>query len=138
MNSDRRPRVLLIEDHAETRRLVQHLLKLNYEVEAVPEGVAALQRVSSDAFDVLLVDINLGSGPNGVDLIHKIRTLDGMGHVPIVAVTAYALPGDRERFLEAGFDAYLSKPFTRQQLFDTLQRVLPPGRQAASSPPAAS
>ena len=70
------------------------------------------------------MDINLGEDETGVDVMLKIRELPGYKNIPIVAVTAYALPGDRERFLQAGFDGYIGKPFTKQQLFRMMDQVL--------------
>ena len=73
---------------------------------------------------MVLLDINLGVIRTGVDVLHELRQVPEYATIPAVAVTAYALPGDRERFLEAGFDAYLGKPFTEEELRQVLIEVL--------------
>ena len=70
------------------------------------------------------MDINLGTQETGVDVLHRIRERAAYRTTPVIAVTAYALPGDRERFLEEGFDDYIGKPFTRQQLFRLLDSIM--------------
>jgi len=72
----------------------------------------------------VLLDINLGCARDGVDVLRELRMLPGYERVPTVAVTAYAMPGDKERFLEAGFDAYLGKPFTEEELHEVLVQLL--------------
>jgi CheY-like chemotaxis protein len=89
-------------------------------VSTIDEAVDIAQEAS---FDIYLLDINLGERRTGVELLQLLRALNGQ-YVPALALTAYALPGDKERFLEAGFDGYLSKPFTRAMLIDTIDLVL--------------
>src|SRR5690606_2105835 len=110
------PRVLVVEDNADTRTLVNHLLRKSYDVVCVSSADEALARASEEQYDVLLVDINLGKGRSGEDVLHDIKNLPGYDATPIVAVTAYAMPGDRERFFAEGFDDYVSKPFSKQRL----------------------
>ena len=70
--------------------------------------------------DVALVDINLGGGMNGMELLAELRRRPACQHTHVVAMTAYALPGDEERFLAAGFDRYIAKPFTPHGLHAVL------------------
>jgi CheY-like chemotaxis protein len=77
--------------------------------------------MSRTAYDVLVLDINLGGKQTGADVLRIARTLPGYGAVTALAVTAYALPGDREEFLRAGFDGYVSKPFTVSALLAALR-----------------
>jgi len=119
-------RILAVEDNSETQLLLEHLLKGSYDVEVVPGVDGALDAVDEDAFDVLLLDINLSEEKTGTQLLHLIREREGMGEVPAVALTAYAMPGDREDFLEKGFDEYVSKPFTRADLTEAIENTLNP------------
>lgn len=119
-----RPRVLVAEDNADTRTLVNHLLRKSYEVVCASDGEEALRLAGESRFAALLVDINLGRGKSGEDVLHAIKALPGYDAVPIVAVTAYAMPGDRERFFSEGFDDYVSKPFSKQRLLEALEGVL--------------
>ncbi len=109
-------RILVVEDQEEARLLAQDVLGDAGEVRAVATSAAALEAARTVPFDLVLVDINLGTLESGIDVLHALRTMPGYGEVPVVAVTAYALPGDREDFLQEGFDAYLGKPFMADEL----------------------
>ncbi|MEX0822638.1 MAG: ATP-binding protein [Rhodothermales bacterium] len=119
-----KPRVLVVEDNADTRTLVNHLLRKNYEVVCASDADEALKLASESQFVALLVDINLGKGKSGEDVLHDIKALPAYEDTPCVAVTAYAMPGDRERFFSEGFDDYVSKPFSKQRLLEALEGVL--------------
>ena len=71
-----------------------------------------------------MLDIHLGASISGEDVMRRVRDSQAFADLPMIAVTAYGLPGDRERFLAAGFDAYLTKPYTRQALLDAVDQVL--------------
>lgn len=116
----RRLTLLVVEDNEEARQLITRVLGPYYTVDAVADARSALDRMSRTAFDVLVMDIHLGGKQTGADILRIARTLPGYEHVTAIAVTAYALPGDREQFLNAGFDGYVSKPFTVKVLLDSL------------------
>ncbi len=119
-----KPHVLAVEDNPDMLVLLQHLLSSRCEVSTASNGSAAFDLAKTNQFDAVLMDINLGENETGVDVMLNIRELDGYAATPFVAVTAYALPGDRERFLQAGFDGYIGKPFTKQQLFRMMDQIL--------------
>ncbi|NNE47627.1 MAG: response regulator [Rhodothermales bacterium] len=119
-----KPSVMAVEDNPDMLILLQHLLSSRCEVSTASNGRTALELARANNFDAILMDINLGEDETGVDVMLKIREIAGYRETPIVAVTAYALPGDRERFLQAGFDGYIGKPFTKQQLFRMMDQVL--------------
>jgi CheY-like chemotaxis protein len=125
MNTAEKPRVLAVEDNSETQLLLEHLLKKSYEVVVVAGVDEALDTVSDTRFDALLLDINLSEERTGTDLLHLLRERNDMTDVPAIALTAYAMPGDREDFLESGFDQYVSKPFTRADLTEAIETSLP-------------
>lgn len=109
----RRCHFLLVEDDPDTQTLIVDLLPdqcaLTVAVNA-EEAITAAQRVLNTTgrpFDAVLMDINLGGGPSGTDVLNMLRAIPAYRTVPIAALTAYALPGDRERFLLFGFDAYI-------------------------------
>lgn len=120
MLSDGRASILVVEDNPDTRTLLDRILQKTYRVYAVSEARSALALMDQYNFDVLILDINLGGKETGVDVLRVARTLPGYDNVFAIALTAYALPGDRDRFLEAGFDKYVSKPFTRSTLMAAL------------------
>ena len=124
MSSTEKPRILAVEDNSETQLLLEHLLKESFDVVVVPGVDDALDAVDDPSFDALLLDINLSEQRTGTDLLHLLREREDVNNVPAIALTAYAMPGDREDFLEAGFDQYVSKPFTRADLTDAIESSL--------------
>lgn len=115
--------ILLVEDNPGARLLVQYMLGPTHTLHAAPDSRSALELASQRHYDVVLMDINLGDGLNGVDLL---RREPDYASVPFVALTAYAQPGDESHFRSIGFQEYVSKPFTRAQLQRALLAVLPP------------
>ncbi|MDX1421279.1 MAG: response regulator [Rubricoccaceae bacterium] len=119
------PSVLVVEDNEDTRALLSRLLQRSYRVRAVADALSALDLMNHERFDALILDINLGGKQTGIDVLRIARTISGYEDVFAVALTAYALPGDRDRFLEAGFNRYVSKPFTRATLMEALTEGVP-------------
>lgn len=123
-----KPRVLVIEDNLETRLYMQYAIDNRFEVKTASTAQEALQLIQSERFDIFLVDIALGGRQNGIHIMRAIRSSAAHTNVPVVAVTAYALPGDRLHFLDIGFDAYLGKPFKQADLIELLERHSPPAQ----------
>ncbi|HIG74411.1 MAG TPA: PAS domain S-box protein [Bacteroidetes bacterium] len=121
VGDDARPVVLVVEDNADTRMLLDRILRKSYRVTTVGGAREALVAMNHQRFDALVLDINLGGKETGADVLRIARSLPDHDEVFAVALTAYALPGDRERLLSAGFDAYISKPFTRHALLAELE-----------------
>lgn len=121
----RRGRVLVVEDNAVSRTLMQRLLeRAGWDVVAAEDGARAVAAVEAEgAFDVVLMDVQMPV-MDGVAATRAIRALAGAaGQVPIVAVTAFALPSDRDRCLSAGMDGFLTKPVDPDALFAVLERL---------------
>jgi CheY-like chemotaxis protein len=132
-----RLRVLVAEDNLTNQKLLVTLLKQHrHRIVVVENGREAVERSSKEAFDVVLMDVQMPemSGLEATEAI-RARERETGGHVPIVALTAHAMAGDRERCLKAGMDAYLSKPIRPDELLDTLDTVS--GRIVGSRPAAA-
>ena len=109
-------KILVIEDNDRNRKLVKILLEANkYSVIEARTGEEALKYLQDDKPDLILLDIQL---PNmdGLTLARMLRADQKTKDIPIVAVTAYAMKGDKERMLEAGCDAYVSKPIDTREL----------------------
>jgi PAS domain S-box-containing protein len=122
-------RVLIAEDNAVNRKLVTTLLrKRRHLVKAVENGRAALDAVSTGGWDVVLMDLQMPE-MGGLEATRSIRAAERTTgrHVPIVALTAHAMPGDRDRCLDAGMDDYLAKPIDVPLLIAVVERL---GRQA--------
>jgi PAS domain S-box-containing protein len=116
--------ILIIEDNPETAMLVRRVLAVAGDVTLAFDADEALRKASRIPFDLVLCDINLGGSASGVDVLASLRDLPSYAGVPIVALTAYALPGDEERFVKRGFDEYVSKPFTPDELLKRVYRLL--------------
>jgi len=120
-----RVRVLLAEDNRVNQMLAQRLLeRWGHEVVLAETGLQALAAHARQTFDVILMDIQMPE-MGGFEATAAIRVAeDGLSHrTPIVAMTAHAMKGDRERCLAEGMDDYLSKPIDRALLFDVIERV---------------
>jgi len=127
-----RPQVLVLEDNPEALLLLRHYLTPHAHVtftSTVDEALAADTAAGLRGYDLYVLDINLGEDRDGVDVLHTLHARRGPDTIQALALTAYALPGDRKKFLAAGFTDYLSKPFSREQLMHALQeaQVLPGG-----------
>jgi CheY-like chemotaxis protein len=118
-------RILLIEDNEQNRYLATFLLTAGgYEVTHAPTGPAGIARARAERFDLVLLDIQL-PGMDGYAVARELRELATMRGVPIVAVTSYAMSGDRERALAAGCDGYLEKPIDPATFVADVGRHLP-------------
>ena len=118
--------VLLAEDNVVNQTLASHLLeKRGFDVTVVGDGRAALAAIGRQKFDIVLMDIQM-PGKDGLEATSEIRAAEKTtgGHLPIIALTAHAMKGDRERCLDAGMDAYISKPIRSKELFETIETLL--------------
>ncbi|MDX9867065.1 MAG: response regulator [Kiritimatiellia bacterium] len=103
-------KVLLIEDNEQNRYLVTYLLEQSgYEVFASPDGPHGIRQAAECRPDIILLDIQLPS-MDGYAVARALRALPDFSATPIVAVTSYAMPGDREKALAAGCNGYIEKP----------------------------
>ena len=115
-------RVLLAEDNEINRRLAVALLeKAGHRVTCARDGQEVLEKLAQDTFDVILMDVQM-PGMDGIAATAAIRANPAWRDIPIIAMTAHAMKGDRERLLEAGMDDYISKPVRREALFAALER----------------
>jgi signal transduction histidine kinase/DNA-binding response OmpR family regulator/HPt (histidine-containing phosphotransfer) domain-containing protein len=130
-------RLLLAEDNDVNQLMAIHLLeKWGHQVVVAGTGREALAALESEAFDAVLMDVQMPE-MDGLEATVAIRAREQLTgrHVPIIAMTAHALKGDRERCLAAGMDGYVSKPVKSADLFDALENLVPaPGGPAAAAP----
>jgi signal transduction histidine kinase/CheY-like chemotaxis protein len=117
-------KLLVAEDNAINRMVVEHLLReLGHSAEFVHDGAEAVTKARDGDYDAILMDVQMPD-VDGIQATRLIRALDGArAHVPIVALTANAMAGDRERYLEAGMDDYVSKPIDAYALAAALARI---------------
>lgn len=125
MNATRRRRVAVVEDNPDNRLLVQTILEDQYEVFEFETGGQALEGIPRIQPDLVLLDISL-PGKDGTEVLRALRSDDELRSLPVVALTAHAMSGDREKYLAAGFDEYISKPIVDEEnLLRVLRRLLP-------------
>jgi two-component system cell cycle response regulator DivK len=117
-------KVLIAEDNPVNRELFRELLEgRGYAVEEACDGEEALAMLERARPDILLLDLGMPK-LDGFGVIRKIRENTQLADLPVLAVTAYAMRGDREKALDAGFDGYLSKPINAVLLGQELERLL--------------
>ncbi len=116
-------RILVVEDNLVNQTLAVRLLeKRGYSVSVCGNGKEAFQALEKDSFDIILMDVEMPE-MNGFDATRIIREKEKVSgeHIPIVAMTAHAMNGDRERCLASGMDAYISKPVSSEELFSIIE-----------------
>lgn len=114
-------RLLYVEDDPINALVIKRLLAQHYTTEHVEDGETCLSVLGKETFDLVLMDINLGRGKmDGVETMKRIKAMPSFENLPIVAITSYAMPEDRDRFLGEGFNGYLSKPVERPVLLEYL------------------
>jgi len=123
-NSNKRIKILLVEDDELNIRMISSFLEGKYHIDEAKSGEEALKKVLDNNYDLFLMDIGLKKEMTGLDVTKKLRKMDAYLKTPIVAVTAYALAGDKERIIRAGCSHYLSKPFSKKQLTNLLDSIL--------------
>jgi len=117
-------KILIVEDNEMNMLLFSDLLKTQgYDIVPCSDGAEAQQAVERERPDLVLMDIQL-PGMSGVDITKAIRRTPSIADTRIIAVSAFALPGDAEKMLAEGFDAYLSKPIAIPQFFETVKKEL--------------
>ena len=116
--------ILVVEDNPDTQILLRYLLRTRFAIDTVARVEDALVQIEKKDYLLLLVDINLGEERTGVDLLQILRKNDLYADVPLIAITAYAMPGDYDKFISMGFDGYVSKPFSRTELYAAIDSVL--------------
>jgi len=116
--------ILLVEDSLINAEVAMNFLKDFSSVDYASDGTTALKLAGEKKYSLILMDINLGPGMDGVSVCTKIKQLEGYESVPVVAITGYALSGDKDNFLSLGFDFYIAKPFTKQQLIGEVSQII--------------
>ena len=110
-----RKRVAVVEDNEDNRLLLHALLDEQYDLQDYEAGPEALQGMDAAIPELVLLDISL-PGMDGVEVLSRMRQNGKLRHLYVIALTAHAMAGDRERFFAAGFNDYLTKPIVDETL----------------------
>ncbi|MCX6280696.1 MAG: response regulator [Bacteroidetes bacterium] len=117
------PNVLIVEDNMVNSNLLQHHIKKYCHLFFSQTGKAAIEVTKNEKIDAIFMDINLGKGMDGTQAMLEIRRQTGNEKIPVIAVTGYAGREDRNKFIEAGFDDFVAKPFERQDVVSIIERL---------------
>jgi len=126
VKQDENFKILLAEDNEANQFLIKAISKTkNWTIEVVDNGEQAVEKYKQEEFDLILMDVQMPvmNGYEATKLIREIENDKGT-HIPIIALTAYAMKSDKDLCMEAGMDDYISKPFKRQQFLDTIINIL--------------
>ena len=105
----------VVEDNADNRLLLQAILDGQYDLVEYENGVDALAGMAAALPDLVLLDISL-PGMDGNEILARIRSDERLRRLPVIALTAHAMAGDREKYLAAGFDDYITKPIVDETI----------------------
>ena len=117
-------KILIVEDHPLHTRLIEMTLRAkNYTLLKATDGEEALDIAQREQPDLIIMDIRL-PGMDGFEVTRKLRETPAFSHTPIIGITAYAMRKDRERVIESGCDAYLTKPINTRELPEVIAEML--------------
>jgi two-component system cell cycle response regulator DivK len=117
-------KILVVEDNEDSRELVVKVLKnKGYQVTAAVDGEEAVEKAIAETPDLILLDISLPK-LDGYEVAKKLKSLAEFQDIPIVALTAHAMKGDREKVIVAGFEGYITKPINVRELPDQLKSYI--------------
>lgn len=123
-------RILVIEDNPANMELVRYVLEaFGYAVSAAADGEIGLELARAEPPDLVVCDLQL-PGIGGIEVARRLRAQPALARVPLVAVTAYAMVGDRERVLASGFDGYIAKPIDPQTFVPLIAAFLARRRES--------
>ena len=118
-------KVAVVEDNADNRLIIRTILEDQYEIMEFSSGMEAIEGFRKNKPDVVILDISLPE-MDGTEILRRIREDSALHDLPVVALTAHAMVGDREKYLAAGFNDYVAKPILDMNvLFSTIQRWAP-------------
>jgi CheY-like chemotaxis protein len=114
---------LYIEDQVDSQILFKVQMKGLKNIQFAASFEEAVPLLKTNKFDFIVMDINLQGEYNGLDALKAIHQMQGFENIPIIAVTAYVLPGDREKFIATGFNDFISKPIFREKMYESLKKI---------------
>jgi CheY-like chemotaxis protein len=117
-------KLLILDDDEISRFYISYVYKNTALVDTAEDAESAIIKATHVVYDIVILDIGLRGGLNGVDALKEIRKLPEYDKIPIIAFTAFAMAGDREKFLSEGFDDYIAKPVIKEDLYDMVEKNL--------------
>ncbi len=117
-------KILVVDNDATTLTYVNFILNKYFTIHTAEDGETAIKLASENSYNLILMDIGLGKGINGIEATQEIRKIPGYEKTPIVAVTAFAMKDDKNVFLSKGLSHYISKPFSKFDLLNLVNKIL--------------
>jgi CheY-like chemotaxis protein len=115
-------KIAVVDDNADNRLIIRTILEDQYDIVEYSSGIEAIEGFQKSRPDVVILDISLPE-MDGTEILRRIRDDSKLNDLPVIALTAHAMVGDREKYLSAGFNDYVAKPILDMNvLFSTIQR----------------
>ena len=119
-----KPLVLIVEDDATNQMTIKKFIELHYNSITCDSSDEAFKLLEINKVDIILMDISIKGSKNGLELTKELKIIENYSHIPVIAITAHAFESDRQNALDAGCHDYLSKPFSKNLLLNTLNKFL--------------
>jgi CheY-like chemotaxis protein len=116
---------LYIEDQIDSQILFKVQMKELKDIKFAVSFEEAIPLFKSYNFDLIVIDMNLSGEYNGLDALKMVHQISGLESTPVIAVSAYVLPGDKEKFISSGFSDFISKPLFREKMIDSINKIFP-------------
>jgi DNA-binding response OmpR family regulator len=123
-NGNSKPKLLITEDDIENQRLLQFVLRNQFEIDICESEKCFYNRLSEKEYDAVLMDVTLRGDRSGVDIIKDLRKKSRYKNLPVVCLSANVFGEDRIKAREAGIDVYLTKPVDNKLLINTINRLI--------------
>jgi two-component system cell cycle response regulator DivK len=116
--------ILIVEDEAISAILLRKLLEKDFQVDVAHNANDCIAFANENVYNICILDINLGKGnKDGKDLLSHLKSLSAYAKTKFVAITAYALPGDKEKYISMGFDQYFAKPIVFEEVINCIKQL---------------
>jgi len=116
--------ILLVDDDEITFNIISIWLKKIAAVDYAPNKEMAFKLIRKKQYPLIIMDINLKKGQNGIEILKEIRKMPEYAKIPVIACTAYAMTGDEEKLIAFGFNRYISKPFEKEKIVGVTKELL--------------
>ncbi len=117
-------KVLVVDNDEVSLNYLNYILNKYFTIHTANDGAGAIKFAAENKYDLILMDIGLGTGMNGMEVTQEIRNIPGYEKTPVVAVTGFAMKNDKREFLSRGLTHYISKPFTKFELLKLIKTIL--------------
>jgi len=121
---EKKPRILIVEDELESQKYFELILKKKFDLDLCDTKKSMYSLLSKQVYNVIIMDISLKDGTNGVDLIKELKKSTSNINTPIICLSAHAFGEDRSKAEDAGVDIYLTKPIKGKILINTLEELI--------------